>query len=87
MKFIVSFLAMFSLVLLSFSLMSGVAAAAANSDVDQALFYRNSRQLVTVEITKPDNTKVDIDVPFMSIELEQSMRLSNCSLSRLTFSL
>jgi hypothetical protein len=58
--------------------LSAIAAATASSaDIDgelleQALFYRKKRQLVTVEITKSDNTKVDINGLFMGIELEQS---------------
>jgi hypothetical protein len=54
---------------------------------EQALFYRNNRQLVTVEITKPDNTTVNIESPFMAIELEQSMPPLNSFCAQiLTFS-
>jgi hypothetical protein len=62
---------------LALCLSATAAATTSSADIDeelleQALFYRNNHQLVTVEITKSDNTKVDINGLFMGIELEQS---------------
>jgi hypothetical protein len=51
---------------------SPIAATISSTHLEQANSYRNNRHLVTVEITKPDNTKVDLEVPFMAMELEQS---------------
>jgi hypothetical protein len=73
MKVTAPFFALFGIVFLSFYLILSIVVIISESDIDQTFLYRNSSQLVTVEITKPDNTKVDIRIPFMSIELEQSI--------------
>jgi hypothetical protein len=78
MKSTAPFLSLFPMFCLALRLSATAEATPSSADIDgelleQALFYRNNRQLVTVEITKSDNTKVDINGLFMGIELEQSM--------------
>jgi hypothetical protein len=68
---------LFGTVLLSSCLIPGIVTGTAQSDIDRALFYHNNRQLVTIEVTKPDNSKVDVGVPFMSIDLEESTASSS----------
>lgn len=49
-------------------------AAVSASDLAQAAFYRQNRQFITIEITKLDNSKVEIDAPFMALQLEQGTK-------------
>jgi hypothetical protein len=85
------FLSLSLMLYLALCLSATATATTSSADIDgelleQALFYRNNRQLVTVEITKSDNTKVDISSPFMGIELEQSTSPSKYSRTQiLTF--
>jgi hypothetical protein len=77
MKSTAQFLSFFLMLYLAFCFSATAVATTSSADInaeflEQAFFYRNNRQLVTVEITKSDNTKVDINGLFMGIELEQS---------------
>jgi hypothetical protein len=47
-----------------------------STDLDPPNYYRQNRQLVTIEVTKVDGSKVNLGVPFMSVELEQRKRPS-----------
>ena len=69
MKFTTATLSLSILLILGLPLFAIAAAPAA---INQALYYRNNHQLVTVEVTKADNTKVGINGLFMGIQLEQS---------------
>jgi hypothetical protein len=66
MKAIISLLSLCGLI-------AAVTPTALSSNLNQAAFYRDNRQLVNIEITQPDNTVLTISAPFLSIELEQSM--------------
>jgi 2-keto-3-deoxy-galactonokinase len=75
-KFTTTALSLFSLFFLVLPLSTTADTSAA---VTQALFYYNNRQLATIEITKSENTKADVNGLFLGIELEQSRSPSKSS--------